>query len=155
MTDNDKKSQKNSAAMKKQKDKVDSNIEAANIERGVVILLTGDGKGKSSSAFGEDRDTGNTLAKRPEKSAIFAADRHIGKWDIGASWRAHSERFDTVSNTIGTAGYGLVDIRAGYQISNNLKAQLKLNNIFDKDYQTNSRYNQDGFNGFATLNYSL
>ena len=103
----------------------------------------------------EDRDTGNTLAKRPEKSAIFAADRHIGKWDIGASWRAYSERFDTVSNTIGTAGYGLVDIRAGYQISNNLKAQLKLNNIFDKDYQTNSRYNQDGFNGFATLNYSL
>lgn len=52
MTDNDKKSQKHSAAMKKQKDKVDSNIEAASTERGIVILLTGDGKGKSSSAFG-------------------------------------------------------------------------------------------------------
>jgi cob(I)alamin adenosyltransferase len=39
-------------SMEKQKTKVDANIKAADIERGVVILLTGDGKGKSSSAFG-------------------------------------------------------------------------------------------------------
>ncbi len=38
--------------MQKQKEKVDTNIAAANIERGVAILLTGNGKGKSSSAFG-------------------------------------------------------------------------------------------------------
>ena len=38
--------------MEKQKAKVDANIEAADIERGVAILLTGNGKGKSSSAFG-------------------------------------------------------------------------------------------------------
>ena len=38
--------------MQKLKENVDASIEAANIERGVCILLTGDGKGKSSSAFG-------------------------------------------------------------------------------------------------------
>jgi len=38
--------------MQKQKAKVDANIERADEERGVAILLTGDGKGKSSSAFG-------------------------------------------------------------------------------------------------------
>ncbi|MCL4158683.1 UNVERIFIED_CONTAM: hypothetical protein GTU68_017895, partial [Idotea baltica] len=38
--------------MQKQKEKVDAHIAAANIERGVAILLTGNGKGKSSSAFG-------------------------------------------------------------------------------------------------------
>lgn len=38
--------------MKKQKEKVDANIAAADEERGIMILLTGDGKGKSSSAFG-------------------------------------------------------------------------------------------------------
>ncbi|CAA0084589.1 Cob(I)yrinic acid a,c-diamide adenosyltransferase [BD1-7 clade bacterium] len=48
----DKKSAKHKASMKKQKEKVDASIDAADIERGVVILLTGDGKGKSSSAFG-------------------------------------------------------------------------------------------------------
>jgi len=43
---------KHNAAMKKQKAKVDASIAAAEIERGVALLLTGNGKGKSSSAFG-------------------------------------------------------------------------------------------------------
>jgi len=38
--------------MQKQKEKVDSHIAAATIERGVAILMTGNGKGKTSSAFG-------------------------------------------------------------------------------------------------------
>lgn len=38
--------------MQKLKENVDSTIAAADIERGVFILLTGNGKGKSSSAFG-------------------------------------------------------------------------------------------------------
>ena len=38
--------------MEKQKSQIDQSIDAAQEERGVLILLTGDGKGKSSSAFG-------------------------------------------------------------------------------------------------------
>lgn len=38
--------------MQKQKAKVDAHIASSNIERGVSILLTGNGKGKTSSAFG-------------------------------------------------------------------------------------------------------
>jgi cob(I)alamin adenosyltransferase len=43
---------KHKAAMQKQKANVDASIKAADTERGVALLLTGDGKGKSSSAFG-------------------------------------------------------------------------------------------------------
>lgn len=46
------KNDKHKVSMKKQKEKVDANIERADIERGVSVLLTGNGKGKSSSAFG-------------------------------------------------------------------------------------------------------
>src|SRR5690554_1279670 len=48
----DDKEQRNKQAMQKQKSKVDANIAAADEQRGVAILLTGNGKGKSSSAFG-------------------------------------------------------------------------------------------------------
>ena len=52
MQNDEKKNEKHKASMEKQKAKVDANIAAADIERGVAILLTGNGKGKSSSAFG-------------------------------------------------------------------------------------------------------
>jgi cob(I)alamin adenosyltransferase len=48
----EKKNAKHKAAMEKQKANVDANIEAADLERGVSVLITGNGKGKSSSAFG-------------------------------------------------------------------------------------------------------
>ena len=46
------KNAKHKKAMEKQKAKVDARVDEASIERGVLILLTGNGKGKSSSAFG-------------------------------------------------------------------------------------------------------
>lgn len=55
MTDqqnNDERNAKHKASMEKQKTKVDARIEQASIEKGVAVLLTGNGKGKSSSAFG-------------------------------------------------------------------------------------------------------
>lgn len=50
MTDQQHKTHKNK--MKKLKENIDASIAAATIEKGVGILLTGNGKGKSSSAFG-------------------------------------------------------------------------------------------------------
>ncbi len=43
---------KHQKKMQKLKENVDAGIKAADTERGVVILLTGEGKGKTSSAFG-------------------------------------------------------------------------------------------------------
>ena len=38
--------------MQRKKAYIDSRIEAANIDKGIIVLLTGNGKGKSSSAMG-------------------------------------------------------------------------------------------------------
>ena len=48
----DKKQSKHRAAMQKQKAKVDAHIAEASEARGIIVLLTGNGKGKTSSAFG-------------------------------------------------------------------------------------------------------
>jgi len=51
MNNNDKEARHN-RAMEKQKAAVDAGVAAATTDRGVAVLLTGDGKGKTSSAFG-------------------------------------------------------------------------------------------------------
>jgi len=50
--DNNDKDARHNRAMEKQKVAVDAGVAAATIDRGVAVLLTGDGKGKTSSAFG-------------------------------------------------------------------------------------------------------
>ena len=51
MTDTDKQ-QRHQARMARKKAVIDQTIQAADIDRGVLLVLTGNGKGKSSSAFG-------------------------------------------------------------------------------------------------------
>ena len=52
MNSDSRRDERHKAAMARQKAKVDAGIDAANEERGVAVLLTGNGKGKTSSAFG-------------------------------------------------------------------------------------------------------
>ena len=52
MADKEQKQRLHKKKMEKLKSSVDASIAAADAERGVSILLTGNGKGKSSSAFG-------------------------------------------------------------------------------------------------------
>ncbi len=52
MSQHDSEQERHQRKMQKQKGNVDKGIAAAQQERGVLVLLTGDGKGKSSSAFG-------------------------------------------------------------------------------------------------------
>jgi len=63
--------------MQKQKQIVDAHINQANIDQGVVILLSGNGKGKSSSAFGMlARSLGHGL-----KCAVVQFIK--GQWECG------------------------------------------------------------------------
>lgn len=52
MSSDRRRDERHNSAMAKQKEKVDAGIAAAAEERGVAVLLTGNGKGKTSSAFG-------------------------------------------------------------------------------------------------------
>ena len=52
MVDEQDKQQRHKARMEKVKQKVDAQVEAAQQERGILIVITGNGKGKSTSGFG-------------------------------------------------------------------------------------------------------
>lgn len=71
------KNEKHRKISQKLKEKVDANIEQAQIERGIVIVITGDGKGKSTSGFG----TVTRCVGHGYKAAV--AQFIKGLWDCG------------------------------------------------------------------------
>ncbi|BBB22605.1 cob(I)alamin adenosyltransferase [Abyssogena phaseoliformis symbiont OG214] len=96
------------ARMQRKKSYIDTRIEKANIDKGVIILLTGNGKGKSSSALGMIcralgydmkigiakflkgvQDTGEDmfLAKQPNVQTAYMK--------TGFTWDTQDKAFDT------------------------------------------------------------
>jgi len=61
------------------------------------------------------------------------------------------ERPDVGGRTNG--GYALVNLAAGVQLDKNFSAELRLENLLDKQYQTAAGYNQQGGAGYVTLSY--
>ena len=80
--------------------------------------------------------------------------RNFGAYEFGTEFIAQSHRYSDRSNTIDEGGYGLVNMRAAYNLSKEVKLQLKLTNVLDKQYQLNDRYNTEGFGYMATVIYT-
>jgi cob(I)alamin adenosyltransferase len=77
MTTETDKTQKHQARMQRIKEKVDARIDSAQEERGLLIVITGNGKGKSTSGFG-------TLARAVGHGYKAAALQFIkGDWACG------------------------------------------------------------------------
>ncbi|MEW6982172.1 cob(I)yrinic acid a,c-diamide adenosyltransferase [Colwelliaceae bacterium 6471] len=77
MTEQDKKEQRHQARMQRVKEKVDEKINAAQEERGIFIVITGNGKGKSTSGFG-------TVARAVGHGLKTAVVQFIkGTWECG------------------------------------------------------------------------
>ena len=66
---------------------------------------------------------------------------------------AQSERYDDSANTIRVPGYGILNLRAGRRISKNWQLRARIENVFDKDYQTIDTFNTLGRNIVITLAY--
>lgn len=101
-------------------------------------------------------DAGKRLIYRPEHMANVNIDRDLGKLRVGATLRGESQRYTDKANTEGQqlAGYGTLDLRADYPLAKDWSVAAKVSNVLDKDYQTNSGYNQDGINGLVTVKYA-
>ncbi len=63
-------------------------------------------------------------------------------------------RFDDLANKVRLDGYALVDLRAEYQITPELRLQARLENALDEEYETAYLFNQPGRAVYLTLRYA-
>ncbi len=98
-------------------------------------------------------DAGNELPRRAPRSLRVDIDRDLGDWAVGGTILAESRRYDDLGNTTELGGYGTVDLRAEYRLGADWRLQGRVENLFDKDYETAALYNQPGRSLWLTLRF--
>ncbi len=99
----------------------------------------------------EDRDTGDELTRRPRRYASLDLDRAFGPWQLGMTLRGEGRRLEGANRL---AGYGQVNLRAGYRFNPQWLVQAKIDNILDRDYQLSGGYKQPGVEAFLSVTYT-
>lgn len=96
---------------------------------------------------------GKLLPRRAERILAADIDRELGRYRFGGRFFSAGGRFDDLANTRKLGGYTTVDLRAEYRVSDAWRLQTRLENIFDKQYETAAFYNQPGRGIFVSIRY--
>ncbi len=127
-------------------------IEAAGSVRLSPRLLI---DGNYTYAPSEDRSPGAStfglqLARRPRNSANGSLTYILPQGiSAGVAARWSGESFDTASHAIRFAPYALIDLRAGVPLTKTFSLFGRVENLFDKQYQTAFRYGTLGRSFYA------
>lgn len=106
----------------------------------------------------ENRLTGSRLQNRATQSVRLDIDRELGEWSLGGSWVAQNHRYRDAQNQDRLSGYGLVNLRAGWQFAPLWSARLTLENVMGQDYVTTrsfdgADYLNAGRAGFLSVHF--
>ena len=98
--------------------------------------------------------TQKQLDRRAKTIANFGLNQDLGAWSVGAQTRYSSERPDAAqTKTLGA--YFVSDLTTSYQWSRDLKLIGRINNVFDRKFETAYGYNQVRRGVFAGLNWQM
>ena len=137
------------------------NIEEARIRgaelTGAVTLAGIDISAELSHTDPRNRTAGvthdNLLPRRARNTARVDLDRAFGDFRVGLTANGASHRYDNVANSVRLAGYGTLDLRLEYAITDAWSVQARASNVFDRQYETIAWYNQPGREYGLSLRY--
>ena len=82
----------------------------------------------------KNRDKNKLLPLKAKVYGNISANYYIDNWNIGAEITGSGSRFNDEKNDYKLKGYVLTNIVSDYKINQALKLNLRLENIFDKNY---------------------
>ncbi|QJQ94901.1 MULTISPECIES: TonB-dependent receptor [Halomonadaceae] len=101
----------------------------------------------------ENRETGNRLQRRASQSMRLDVDRELGEWSLGGSWVVQNHRYNDAVNEERLGGFGLVNLRAGWQFAPLWSARFTVENALDKEYETSRDYLNAGRAAFVSVHF--
>ena len=92
------------------------------------------------------------LLRRAEESATFSATKDVGRHRIGVSVLASGDRKDFGDTTL--PGYALFNLTGQLAIGDTLRLNARIENLFDREYQTAAGFRMQGLSAFAELRFA-
>jgi len=127
--------------------------------KGVELIYLGKFANSTINAGFTSQDPLNSITqkqldRRAKILANFGLNQDLGAWSVGAQTRYSGERPDAgQTKTLGA--YFVSDLTASYQWSRDLKLIGRINNVFDRKFETAYGYNQVRRGIFAGLNWQM
>ena len=97
-----------------------------------------------------DESTGARLIRRARSMASLAATVPLGRWTLGADLRYTSERPD-IATVPSLPAYTVMNLNSRFALTQSLAWTARVDNLFDRQYQTAYGYNQPGRSFYAGL----
>lgn len=101
------------------------------------------------------------LVRRARDSGSIALSHTWNALNTGVEVIGVGRRRDSAYNTLTytssddyLGGYTLTNLTARYALTREVRLEARLNNVFDKKYETVRYYNTDGFNAFVGIRYT-
>jgi len=101
----------------------------------------------------EDERTGHLLPRRAQRTWALNLTRYWDKTQVTLNVLAQSHRFEDSANLYRLGGYAVLNLLGEYQLTPRWRVQTRLDNLFDKAYQTARFYNTGGRQFWVTLHY--
>ncbi len=101
----------------------------------------------------DDRDSDTRLPLRANWTLSSTLAYQWQQWRLSGQVKAQGNRYVDASNSKLLSSYGIVNLKAGYQWTKQLRLSLKLNNALDKAYETTDFYPMPGRNWHLGLDY--
>lgn len=95
----------------------------------------------------QDRDSAKALLRRPDQQLSITTSRKFANYSLFFDWqlRSHQADLDPLDfSRSRVGGYGVLDTVLAWQLMPALELQLKLGNLFDKNYEVVDGYNTLG-----------
>lgn len=95
--------------------------------------------------WSEDERTNRILPRRPKNTITTGLDyTMLGAFNVGGDLRYVSRQLDSNFSTAYTKAYTTLDLRGSYDITPQVAAYARLENLLNRDYQEVRRYNAPG-----------
>ncbi len=101
----------------------------------------------------KDETTGDQLARRAKTLASLAASKSFNAWRVGGDVQYVGHRDNSAYDTYELSSYVLTNLNVRYQVNKQVSVYGRIENLFDREYQSVYGYNQPDRGFFAGVEW--